>query len=197
MEQKEVSLFERNEVNHSWNYFVAIEENLSKLSRYVELSTENYNVYSIEMVSLLLAASSEVDVVLENVCKIIHPDKKAKNIVGYREVVLSKFPDCYNELISIPRFGLTFKPWSEWETLEPLPWWQSYNKVKHHRSESYILASLGNVLNAMAGLFSANLMLSKLIGVEQLTPPNSLYRAVNTPAFVASTFSGEPALIVI
>ncbi|MCG8519043.1 MAG: hypothetical protein MI794_13725 [Pseudomonadales bacterium] len=189
-------MFERNEVNHGWNYFVAIEENLSKLSRYVELSTENYKVFSIEMVSLLLAASSEVDVVLKNICGIIDSDKEAKNIVGYREIVLSKFPDCYNEIISIPRFGLMFKPWSEWQNLEPLPWWQSYNKVKHHRSESYTLANLENVLNAMAGLFSANLMFSKLVGVGQLTPPNLLYRAVNTPAFVSSTFSGEPALII-
>lgn len=32
-------------------------------------------------------------------------------------------------------------------------WWVSYNNVKHHRLDSYAEANLGNVLQALSGLF--------------------------------------------
>ena len=45
-----------------WNYYIALEQDLSKVSRFIEFSEDNFETYSIELAHLLLAASSEVDV---------------------------------------------------------------------------------------------------------------------------------------
>ena len=46
-----------------WNYFLALDRDLEVVSRYVEFTKPNFNVYSIELAHLLFAAASEVDVV--------------------------------------------------------------------------------------------------------------------------------------
>ena len=51
-----------------WNYFIALEQDLIKVSRFIEFSQENFNTYSIELAHLLLATSSEIDVVLKALC---------------------------------------------------------------------------------------------------------------------------------
>ena len=43
-----------------WNYYIALEQDLAKLSRYIEFAEGNFSTYSIELAHLLLAASSEV-----------------------------------------------------------------------------------------------------------------------------------------
>jgi hypothetical protein len=48
-----------------WNYFLAIESDLENLSRYIEFIDTNFKTYSIELAHLLLASSSEIDVVLK------------------------------------------------------------------------------------------------------------------------------------
>jgi hypothetical protein len=45
-----------------WNYFLALERDLEVVSRYVEFSRPNFQVFSIELAHLLFAAASEVDV---------------------------------------------------------------------------------------------------------------------------------------
>ena len=59
---------EGNKLIH-WNYFLAIESDLERLSRYVEFSKDNYKTYSLAMAHLLLSSASEVDVVLKGICK--------------------------------------------------------------------------------------------------------------------------------
>ncbi|MBM9513909.1 hypothetical protein [Desulfogranum marinum] len=55
--------------------------------------------------------------------------------------------------VAMPRYGMTFSPWSNWsEENTPPNWWTGNNKVKHHRSEHFNQANLKNVLNATAGL---------------------------------------------
>jgi len=52
-----------------WNYFLVLESDLEHISRYIEFTTDNFKVYSQEFAHILLAASSEVDVVLKSLCK--------------------------------------------------------------------------------------------------------------------------------
>lgn len=72
-----------------WRHFLALEADFAATSRYVEFAPENYKVYSIEFVKLLLAIGSEVDVVAKDVCKALVPSKKHGNIDAYRKSVLS------------------------------------------------------------------------------------------------------------
>jgi len=135
-----------------WNYLIALEQDLEKASRFIEFSESNFNTYSIELAHLLLAASSEVDVVLKALCKLKNPAKDHQNINDYKETIKAELSELVNAKCFINRFGLELKPWSNWNGDDNPIWWRSYNQVKHERGEYFDEANLKNTLNAMAGL---------------------------------------------
>lgn len=75
-----------------WQYFVAIESDLEKAGRYVDIAQANFSTYSIEFARILLSASAEVDVVSKLVCEEINPNRSYKNMDDYRECMLSRYP---------------------------------------------------------------------------------------------------------
>ena len=135
-----------------WNYFLALESDLENLSRYIEFSENNFRVYSIELAHLLLASSSEVDVLAKKICEFVNPNVKAKNIDDYRTIIAGHLPEFSQEKVSVPRYSLDFNPWSEWINGQNPSWWQGYNNVKHHRDAHFAEASLKHVLNSMSAL---------------------------------------------
>ena len=135
-----------------WNYYIALEEDLSKISRYIEFSEDNFNVYSIELAHLLLAASSEIDVVLKALCNIINPSKKHKNINDYQRTIKDKLSNLINEPCYIHRYGLELNPSTNWNNDENPHWWKDYNDVKHERDINFNKANLKNTLNALSAL---------------------------------------------
>lgn len=145
-----------------WNYFLALESDLEDVSRFIEFSKNNFRTYSIELAHLLLASSSEVDVLAKGICKLINPRSEAKNINQYKNEIVEHFPDVHLERVFVPRYGLNFRPWSNWEKNEPPRWWTSYNKVKHERNDHFDDANLKNTLNAMGGLLIAVFYFYKL-----------------------------------
>jgi len=151
------------DISNHWNYFLALEDDLAKVSRYIEFTESNYDTYSIELAHLLLAAASEVDVVLKALCNDVSPEISHSGINKYRETIQAKQSHLIREYCTIPRYGLKLTPWSEWDkkTNSNPVWWRSYNKVKHHRDSDFKKANLKNVLNAMAGLALVNLYLQR------------------------------------
>lgn len=137
-----------------WNYFIALEQDLEIVSRYIEFSEHNFSVYSIELAHLLFAAASEVDVMAKLLCKRLQPTANPDNISGYREILLDKLSDLPTIEVFITRYGLSFKPWENWlgpGNDNPL-WWRSYNQVKHQRDTHFNKATLKNALNALGAL---------------------------------------------
>lgn len=135
-----------------WNYFIALEEDLEKVARYIEFSEDNYKTYSIELAHLLLASSSEVDIVLASLCKKLNPSGQNDHIGDYQTTIQNFKPELINEKISIPRYGLELQPFINWDEGKDLNWWASYNKVKHHRDTHFEKANLKNTLNSLAAL---------------------------------------------
>ncbi len=151
------------DVSNHWNYFLALEDDLAQVSRYIEFDESNYGTYSIELAHLLLAAASEVEVVLKALCNEVSPEKSHTGIRTLRETIQGKQAHLIREYCTISRYGLKLTPWVEWDrnsTSNPI-WWRSYNRVKHHRGSDFKKANLKNVLNAMAGLALANLYLQR------------------------------------
>jgi hypothetical protein len=139
-----------------WNYFLALEDDLGQLSRYIEFSEPNFNAYSIELAHLLLASASEVDVVAKRICQLLKPDARAHNINDYRQIITEGIQKLPSEPVFVPRFSLTLHPWSNWGADGRNPdWWTSYNEVKHHRDDHFQDANLKNTLNAVAALHLA------------------------------------------
>lgn len=139
-----------------WNYFLALESDLQTVSRYIEFSPKNYKTYSIELAYLFLTSSSEVDVVAKLLCEFIAPSKKAETIIDYRLHITKSLPDFAKQEVFIPRFGLVFRPWNNFENGESPMWWRQYNDVKHSRSEHFPDANLANVIDSIGALLVLN-----------------------------------------
>lgn len=92
-----------------WNYFLALESDLERVSRYVEFTQNNYTTYSLEMAHLLLAAGSEVEVVLKALCRKVEPKKPAENIEQYREILTQSLPKL-SDMNSTTEINISMKP---------------------------------------------------------------------------------------
>ena len=145
-------MIESGETLLHWNYFLALENDLEKVSRYIEFVKANFKTYSIELAHLMLAASSEVDVVAKALCQKLDSKAELKDINDYKKVINKQLPELIAEKVLVPRYNLTLHPWSLWGGENNPTWWRSYNKVKHERSDHFDEANLKHVLNAMAGL---------------------------------------------
>lgn len=137
---------------HHWNYFLAIEKDLEHLSRYIEFTPANLGTYSIELTHILLSASSEVDVIMKQLCSLIDSTQQTNNINDYKRIIQEQLPSIINEEICINRFGLSYKPWDNWNGVQNPTWWRSYNNVKHQRNNHFNEANLQNTINAVGAL---------------------------------------------
>jgi hypothetical protein len=149
---KTMLTYTRNELIH-WNYYIALENDLENISRFIEFSKKNEKTYSIELSKLLMAASSEIDVVMKMFCSLLET-REYRNIDDYRNCIINRCPDFIKEEIIISQYGLKYKPWSNWtsKNIKNPDWWKAYNNVKHQRNIFYHDANLKNVLNSMGGL---------------------------------------------
>ena len=181
--------------NIYWNYFISIEDDLYRLSRFIEFDVKNEKVFSIELVRLLISSSSEFEVVAKELCNIKDPSKTINNISDIRNNLNIFFPDIWNMEIIISKFGLKYTPLVNWKTNKNCDWWTSYNSVKHNRNNEYEKANLKNVINAIGALYIINLFyynslqensLGKKIEMEETTlelKPKPCLIKVNRPDF--------------
>jgi hypothetical protein len=136
-----------------WNYFLAIEEDLLKLSRYVDFSSQNDDTFSLEIARILMASSAEIDVVLKQLSIALDASSAANNINQYHDLITPIIPNFKSFKVSVPTQGLELTPWISWQNNTPPLWWSANNKVKHHRHEHFDKASLKNCLNSVAALY--------------------------------------------
>ena len=137
-----------------WEYFLAIESDLEKCSRYVEFCQDNDSTYSLEFARIIMASCSETDTIIKLLCKAIDPGKRPDNILEYFPVLSSKYPKFTTFEIFIPRFKIRLHPWKDWTETKSPDWWsKAYNKIKHERDKFFKEANLTNTLNAVSGLF--------------------------------------------
>ncbi len=159
-----------------WNYFLAIERDLERLSRFVEFDERNFLCFSIEISRILLASGAEVDVACKQICKKLNQNSSASSINSYRNEIGTAYPTIPKFEVVLPRYGLKLTPWSSWNDPNGVPiWWTAYNKIKHHRDAEYHQANLKNALNAVGGLFIMVLFLYKeKAKLGELAPPPRL-----------------------
>lgn len=158
-----------------WNYFLALEEDLFTVARYVEFSSRNMGTYSLEFARLLLTAASEADVIAKQLVKQISPGARVRNIDDYRAAIVRWSPKFTRQQVTLPRYGLSLKPWTSWSRGASPDWWLAYNAIKHDRAASFQSATLKNVLNAMAGLYLLLLHNARQAGVGELRPAPRLF----------------------
>jgi hypothetical protein len=174
--------------NLHWNYFVALERDLEIVSRYIEFSEQNFQVFSIELAHLLFAAASEVDVVAKLLCERVSPAAPRGKINQYKAALVGAIPDLPTTSVYVPRYGLKFEPWSNWAGRESPIWWRSYNNVKHERAAYFHEATLKNALNALGALL---LLIFHFYARALAKPPAVLL----SPKDTTSQLLPEPTLL--
>ena len=104
-----------------------------------------------------MSIGSEVDNICKNLCACIDPEGTFENMSHY-QTVLSGYLDFTNGTVIhvVTREEVT--PFEAWAEGRSLPWWKSYNTVKHKRLENDNRkeANLKNVFHALAGLYCLN-----------------------------------------
>lgn len=148
------------ESNLHWKYFLALDEDFSQLSRFIEPCEENLTSYSLELARLVMAATQECDVVLKELCK-MSGREGLRNEQQYREHLTCAIPTLSNVKIICPRYQLEFVPFESWSENETPSWWSANNKVKHQRATHYDHANMKHAMSSISGLLVANLFLLK------------------------------------
>lgn len=140
-----------------WKYYLILEEEFLSTLRYVELHKDNFETFSVEYTKQYQTICSEIDVLCKHFCKIIDPSSNSKNIKDYGEIILANVGQITKEGISFKKARMEeIYPWAEWVVQEKYVspgWWSNYNNVKHNRNNYFKEANLGNVINALAGLY--------------------------------------------
>ncbi|MBM4764689.1 hypothetical protein [Bacillus sp. B15-48] len=167
----------QDEFTHSyWTYYLTLESDFISTLRYVELDEKNYSTFSVEYVKQYQAICSELDVLSKNLCSLLEPTGNFTTMPDYTEIILGSFPEIPNKQVKA-KWKEVLSPWSDWKgnpEYQSPSWWSNYNKVKHNRSNKdtegnfyFEEANLGNVLNALAGLFVLEMYSYKKISEEQ------------------------------
>ena len=162
-----------NDRQELWRAYKLVEKDLLRLFEYVEPTDNNIRTYSHRTYELLLRAATE----FETNCKRILDGNGYRcsgnpNITDYFKINTSSRLGDYavSLLVWYPKKAL--KPFHDWNTgTHVLPWYQSYNLVKHDRNKNFQEASLENVLNAITGLYV--ILFSQFVFSSGL--PSSLY----------------------
>ena len=129
---------------------------LYEIFDYVEPHDANLNVFSHRIYELILRTATE----FESNCKGILSDNgysKAPNdmnITDYFKIAAAAKLSEYR--VSFNRWSTQheFRPFAVWgtATYSPLPWYQSYNSVKHNRYTNFQLANFDCLMNLVSGL---------------------------------------------
>jgi len=181
---------ERTETFVHWNFFLALEEDLDRLARFVDLSG-NESTYSIEIGRLLLSACAETDVVLKQLVKRLDPSKNPHKLDGYFDAIARELPNFRKFEATLPRYGVKLKPWQDWRRDRAPAWWSAHNKVKHKRHEHFAMANLKYCLNSMAGLYAATLHLYAAEAEQALIPGQPRVFSCGAPHSAGSVLDGQ------
>ena len=152
--------------NNQWNYFLSLERELEIISRYVEIAESNYSTYLIEISKLLFSATSEVDVVLKQICEKIDHSSNANNINSYYNIINVDLSQIFQEEVFIPKYGISFIPFENWDSKNSPFWWKAYNKVKHERNNHYAKGNLKNAIYALGGLL-VSILYNNLLDLDK------------------------------
>ncbi len=155
---------------HYVRAFLLLQQDLLELFSFIEPSDSNLNTYSHRIQQLLMRTCVEIEanftaIFLDNE---FPRANQRLNIGDYKLINRSHRLSAFE--IRIPGWkGIHGhrKPFANWNTDEPLRWYQAYNKSKHNRHENFHLATFDALMDAFAGL---NVLISAQFMNEEYGP---------------------------
>jgi hypothetical protein len=133
-------------------------QNLKGICRTIHPESGNLNVYGHEIRDLLILTCTEIEAQLVGIyqanCPVV---KKTYSTEDYVNLLPLLKLDSYVVEFSLYPWLQAFAPFKNWDKTKPtqsIPWYEAYNAVKHNREKEFSKASLLNLLEAIAGLYS-------------------------------------------
>ena len=145
-----------NEINELHRSFKLLEIDLKQIFQFIEPNDANLDTYSNRLFELLLRAATEFE---GNAKEILETNgytrKEYLKLHDYRKLNVATRLSEYEIIIDAwnPRPKSLF-PFLNWRHIHNLVWYDDYNEVKHNRFSLFKKASLGNVINAIAGVYA-------------------------------------------
>ncbi len=135
------------------SYYRLLERDLDACFRYVEPIDSHFDIYSDEFARIILCASSEIENALKGFASASNLTPSPANILGFFDVVTSRFPKFCTMELFLPRCSLVFAPWLSWSAQTAPDWWTfGYNKIKHDRLNNPGAATLRRAIDAVGAL---------------------------------------------
>lgn len=163
----------------NWNYYLALERDLSSTFNYVECCTDNYKTYSIEFEKIFLSICAEFDSVVKDFAVMNSTAKRPCNIKDAFDLLNGSNSLDFSTLSVrlLLNQGHQLRPLSDWSKggYKKLGWWGSYTEIKHDRSSSYKNANLKNCLDSLASLYLVEIASLRKAGIERLSPINNMF----------------------
>lgn len=138
-----------------WSYYVMLESDFVKTTKYIELCQANGSTFSKEYYKQYQAICSEIEMMFKKICGYDDPEER-HYISEYAKIILKKYPDIISWKIDVFYSDIILFPFGYWDKAkasQSLFWWNSYNNVKHNRSLKIEEANMKNVLNALGALY--------------------------------------------
>ncbi|EKO3378288.1 hypothetical protein KW505_14400 [Vibrio fluvialis] len=165
-----------------WGLYQSLEQDFLRLARFIEVNTNQFNVYSLELTRLLLSLGAEIDSVAKALCHKLDTSSTPNKITQYQPIISTGFSAFSDTEVQFTHYGFCLKPWQGWTVSNSPNWWRHHNKVKHNRQLNFEHGNLGNVANALAALFILCVHLYKDEFEKGMICPSPQLLFLNTPA---------------
>jgi|GEM_PF-4780599 len=157
------AFFQDPDLQAHWDYFIALDEDLWTLRRYIAFEAANLGTYSIECHRIIQMAALETEAVLYQICKLRNGtcESGTGRTRPFGELLehLRGFLEEHGlELgrICVQYVGsLVVQPFPPGSPGNALPWWDAYTALKHRRHEALQKATLQHALQASGALVTA------------------------------------------
>jgi hypothetical protein len=155
-----------------WDYFIALDEDLWTLRRYIAFEEANLGTYSIECHRIIQMAALETEAVLYHMCRLRSRNDKDcqkspgrtrpfKKLLEHLKGVLEEHGLELGKICVRYIGSLEVQPFPSSDP-SALPWWDAYTALKHRRHEALQKATLQHALQAVGALVTAITVLAWL-----------------------------------
>lgn len=183
---------DRSAAETHWEYFLGLEDDLMRSSRYVDMVAAQRKVHSQFFTQIFITSCTE----FEAVCKTVASEVGSRGLGGIADI--KEFLSPIHKSLSqaetyLLRGGLRVKPFSEWaEEDGKLRWWTEYGFIKHARHTKPKLGCLENALCAMSALFVVNLVLANTTNQYERLAPSRFFVLSQIEGDAHPLFSNNP-----
>ncbi len=167
-----------------WNYYLHLEEDFIKLTRYIGVHKDNYKTFSDEIHKQLLSVAMEFENLNKKISKELQETLSEKCNISHFTNWLFKDENLWKNIVIkvlYSKENLELTPFKkekfkdkDGKEKEQMPWWKAYNSIKHDRYGSYSEVNFEHLLNALAALNYCEMYLVRDIGSKtgEIDVPN-------------------------